>query len=99
MPIQSRKTLSCGFAEDDLIAEALGETSQDVHQKVYSHITTCSICVQLLEQYRQLHTRLRAVPVSETGLASARRALDTRLTLTNRPRAIPACQPQIVVLP
>ena len=92
MSIQNRKTkrntLSCGFAEDDLIAEALGETSQGVHQQVYSHITTCSICVQLLEQYRQLHSRLRAVPVSETALASARRALDSHLVLTKRPRLL-----------
>lgn len=92
MPTQKRNTkrstLSCGFAEDDLIADALGETSQDVHQQIHSHITTCPICARLLEQYRQLHTRLRAVPAAETGLASARRALDTRLALTNRPRLL-----------
>ena len=88
MPIKIRKTLSCGFAENDLIAEALGETSQDVHQQVYRHITICRICVQLLEQFRQLHTQLRAVRASETGLTSARRALDSQLVLTKRPRLL-----------
>ena len=41
MPTQKRNTLACGFAEDDIIAEALGETPQALRQKVHSHLTAC----------------------------------------------------------
>lgn len=91
MPTQKRNTLACGFAEDDIIAEALGENSQIIRQKVQSHLTTCPDCTQRLEQYKQVRFQLRSLPVPETGLASARRALDRQLahlTEAARPRLV-----------
>ena len=91
MPTQKRNTLACGFAEDDIIAEALGENSPLIRQKVRSHLTVCPDCAQRLEQYKQVHFQLRSLPTPETGLASARRALDrqlTRLTAAARPRLV-----------
>ena len=91
MPTQRRNTLACGFAEDDIIAEALGENSQTIRQKVQSHLTACPDCAQLLEQYRQVRFQLRYLPAPETGLVAARRALDrrlTRLTADARPRLV-----------
>lgn len=91
MPAQKRNTLACGFAEDDIIAEALGENSQRIRQKVRSHLTACPDCTQRLEQYKRVHVQLRSLPAPETGLASARRALDrqlTHLTAGARPRLV-----------
>lgn len=91
MPTQRRNTLACGFAEDDIIAEALGENSQIIRQKVQSHLTACPDCAQLLEQYRQVRFQLRSLPAPETGLVAARRALDrrlARLTADARPRLV-----------
>ncbi len=91
MPTQKRNTLSCGFAEDDLIAEALGENPQLIQQKVRSHLTACPDCAQRLEQYKQVRFQLGSSPTSETGLAAARRALNTQLaqlTRDTRPRLV-----------
>ncbi len=91
MPTQKRNTLSCGFAEDDIIAEALGENPQEIRQKVRSHLTACPDCAQRLEQYKQVSFQLGSLPASETGLASARHALDTQLahlTESARPRLV-----------
>ncbi len=91
MPTQKRNVLACGFAEDDIIAEALGENSPPIRQKVQRHLTTCPDCAQRLEQYKQVHLQLRSLPAPETGLAAARRALDrqlTHLTADARPRLV-----------
>lgn len=80
MPAQKRNMLACGFAEDDIIAEALGENSQIIRQKVQRHLTACPDCAQRLEQYKQVRFQLRSLPAPETGLASARRALNRQLT-------------------
>ena len=91
MPTKKRNTLACGFAEDDIIAEALGENSQIIRQKVQRHLTACPDCAQRLEQYRQIRFQLRSLPAPETGLSSAQRALDrqlTRLTADARPRLV-----------
>ena len=91
MPAQKRNVLACGFAEDDIIAEALGENSPPIRQKVQRHLTTCPDCTQLLEQYKQVRLQLRSLPAPETGLAAARRALDrqlTHLTADARPRLV-----------
>ncbi len=91
MPTQKRKTLSCGFAENDIIAEALGENPQEVQHKVRSHLTACPGCAQLLEQYKQGRFQLGSLPAPESGLAAARRALDAQLaqlTQGTRPRLV-----------
>ncbi len=91
MPTQKRNVLACGFAEDDIIAEALGENSPPIRQKVQRHLTACPDCAQLLEQYKQLRLQLNSLPAPETGLAAARRALDrqlTHLTADTRPRLV-----------
>ena len=91
MPTRKRNILSCGFAEDDLIAEALGENPQLRQHKVRSHLTACPDCAQRLEQYKQVRLQLGSLPASETGLAAARRALDTQLaelTRSARPRLV-----------
>ena len=87
MPTKQRNQLPCGFVEDDIIAAALGEASQALQQKVHSHLALCVDCVQRLEQYQQISHQLGSLPVSETGLASARHAFDTQLAqLTQAPR-------------
>jgi len=91
MPTKKRNTLACGFAEDDIIAEALGENSPLMRQKVQRHLTACPDCTQLLEQYKQVHFQLSSLPAPETDLATARRALDRQLTdliVTARPRLV-----------
>ena len=91
MPTQKHNTLACGFVEDELIAEALGENSQLIRQKVRSHLTACPDCAQRLEQYKQVRLQLSSWPAPEAGLASARRALDrqlARLTVEARPRLV-----------
>ena len=91
MPTKKRNTLACGFAEDDIIAEALGENSPLVRQKVQRHLTACPDCAQRLEQYKQVRFQLRSLPAPEIGLAAARRALDrrlTHLTADTRPRLV-----------
>ncbi len=91
MPTKKRNTLACGFAEDDIIAEALGENSQLIRQKVQRHLTVCPDCTQRLEQYKQVRFQLSSLPAPETGLAAARRALDRQLTdliVAARPRLV-----------
>lgn len=91
MPTRKRNTLACGFVEDDLIAEALGENSGVVQQTVRSHLAACPECAQRLEQYKQVRFQLGSLPASEAGLAAARRALNTQLaqlTQDTRPRLV-----------
>lgn len=91
MPTRKPDTLACGFAEDAIIAEALGENSQEVQHKVRSHLTVCPDCAQLLEQYKRIRFQLGSLPAPETGLVAARRALDrqlTHLTADERPRLV-----------
>ena len=91
MPTRKRNTRSCGFAEDALIAEALGENPQGIQQAVRSHLTVCPACAQRLEQYTQVRFQLGSLPASEAGLAAARRALNTQLaqlTRDTRPRLV-----------
>ncbi len=91
MPTQRRNTRSCGFAEDDLIAEALGENSPARQRAVRRHLPACPDCARRLEQYKQVCFQLGASPVSETGLAAARRALDKQLAgvpVATRPRLV-----------
>ncbi len=91
MSTQKRNLFACGFSEDAIIAEALGETPQRLQQTVQSHLTACPDCARHLEQYKQIRCQLSALPALETGLVSARRAFDirlTRLTADARPRLV-----------
>ena len=98
MPTQKRNPLSCGFAEDDIIAEALGENSQLIQHKVRSHLTACPDCAQRLEQYRQVRFQLGSLPASETGLAAARHALDTELAeLAELAQLTESARPRLVL--
>jgi len=81
--------LPCGFRENKLIAEALGEAAPDLQQKVHTHLAVCSLCTDLREQYRRLHTQLHSLAasgISDQGLRAARHTLDTRLVGQSRPR-------------
>lgn len=74
--------LACGFSEDLLIAETLGELAPEKSQQVARHLDACLACQGLLSRYRQLHVHLSvcAVPREETlGLLAARKQLDARL--------------------
>lgn len=81
--------LTCGFTEDLLIAEALGELSPEKSQQVVQHLAACPSCQVLFTRYRQLHFHLSALAVPEEeapGLIAARQRLDERLTKSARPR-------------
>jgi O-6-methylguanine DNA methyltransferase len=83
------RQLPCGFTEDLLIAEALGENSYNLSQQVAAHFVTCYACRQLLDRYQRLraHLSVMSSPQGEAqGLLVARRRLDARLTQKNRPR-------------
>jgi O-6-methylguanine DNA methyltransferase len=83
------RQLPCGFSEDLLIAEALGENSSTLSQQVAAHGVTCHACRQLLDRYQRLRAHLSVIcsPQGETqGLLVARQRLDARLTQKNRPR-------------
>lgn len=83
--------LPCGFTENDLIAEALGESPSELTQRVRAHLAACLSCVALLEQYRHLQTQLLSLPVSDSSdreLQEARHMLDARLAGQARPRLL-----------
>lgn len=86
--LQTRQ-LPCGFTEDLLIAEALGENSYHLSQQVTAHFVTCHACHQLFARYQQLRAHLNVMTNSQgeaQGLLIARQRLDARLTQKNRPR-------------
>ena len=79
----------CGFSEHRLIAEAFGEANTELSQQVRRHVVGCSLCAELLEQYRTLRARLQVwpAPVAEAeGLRHARQALEAQLHEQPRPR-------------
>jgi methylated-DNA-[protein]-cysteine S-methyltransferase len=81
--------LPCGFNENDLIAEALGETSTGLSQQVYLHAAACRTCATLLERYRALGVALHSLFLtgsSAQGCRTARHALDVQLGQLARPR-------------
>lgn len=81
--------LPCGFAEDLLIAETLGETVPELSRQVAAHLTDCSSCRTLVERYRGLQTHLHALAATDNtqrGLPQARQRLDERLAMHTRPR-------------
>ena len=87
----SSHRLPCGFQENDLIAEALGEAPTHVSLRARTHLLGCRSCVALLEQYRSLHTQLHTLSTREDtapGLQEARRVLNSRLTSHARPRLL-----------
>ena len=45
--------LPCGFTENDLIAEALGETAPELSRQVHAHLAACRSCVALLDVVTQ----------------------------------------------
>ena len=83
--------LTCGFSEHQLIAEALGEASPEMSQHVRSHVSGCSSCARMLEQYNTLRSQLGSLSLpallaGEThGLQQARRVLDAQLSEALRP--------------
>lgn len=82
-------TLPCGFPENNLIAEALGEAPSHLSLRIRTHLLSCVGCAALLEQYRALRTQLSTLASQSNlvpGLQEARRALDQRLPGTSRPR-------------
>lgn len=85
------RQLPCGFNENDLIAEALGEATASLSDHVRTHLTTCGACVTILAQYRQLFTQLGSLAAADPegrGLQRARNALDLHLARRNRPRLL-----------
>ncbi len=83
--------LPCGFNENDLIAEALGESASGLSQQVGAHVATCRACAALLDQYRHLRSHLHSLSVpagDDQGLLAARRALNARLTGKTQPRLL-----------
>jgi methylated-DNA-[protein]-cysteine S-methyltransferase len=83
--------LPCGFSENELIAEALGEAVSHTSLRVRTHLLGCNSCVALLEQYRFLRAQLTMLSHQEPalpGLPEARRRLDARLTNHARPRLV-----------
>lgn len=81
--------LACGFSEQTLIAEALGEANPALSQQLRAHLADCSSCADILEQYRTLRTQLHRLssPATEAdGLQHARQALEARLNEQQRPR-------------
>jgi len=82
-------TLPCGFRENDLIADALGEAPSHLSLRIRTHLLACDPCRELLQQYRLLRAQLQVLSTTEPndhGLYEARRALDLRLNLHQRPR-------------
>jgi O-6-methylguanine DNA methyltransferase len=83
-------TLPCGFPENNLIAEALGEAPSHLSLRTRTHLLSCAGCAALLEQYRALRTQLSTLAsqgnVVVSGLQEARRALDQLLPGASRPR-------------
>jgi len=85
----SGRRLPCGFTENDLIAEALGEAPSHASLRVRTHLLGCTSCTALLEQYRSLRqqlTNLSDQGDAMHGLPEARRILDARLMPHSRPR-------------
>jgi methylated-DNA-[protein]-cysteine S-methyltransferase len=83
--------LPCGFSENDLIAEALGEAPSHASLRVRTHLLGCTSCAALVEQYRFLRQQLTALSRrgdAVQGLQEARRTLDGRLTSHTRPRLV-----------
>lgn len=83
--------LPCGFSENDLIAEALGEAAAHVSLRTRTHVFGCCACTALIEQYRALGEQLTVLakqPDPVRGLQEARQALDARLTSHARPRLL-----------
>jgi methylated-DNA-[protein]-cysteine S-methyltransferase len=82
-------TLPCGFRENDLIAEALGEAPSHLSLRIRTHLLACDPCRELLQQYRLLRTQLQVLSTTapnDRGLREARQALDLRLSHHQRPR-------------
>ena len=82
-------TLSCGFQENDLIAEALGEAPSHLSLRIRTHLLSCTACAAMLEQYRTVRVQLHVLATHEdltSGVHAARRALDQRLLGSSRPR-------------
>jgi methylated-DNA-[protein]-cysteine S-methyltransferase len=80
----------CGFSENDLIAEALGDTSPQGSVVIQQHLIGCPTCAALLAQYRSLVSQLQACSVfsPSQGLQEARRLLNERLASPPRPRLV-----------
>jgi methylated-DNA-[protein]-cysteine S-methyltransferase len=81
--------LPCGFSENDLIAEALGEAPSHTTLRIRTHVLGCPSCSALVEQYRSLCQQLTVLSNqgdAMQGLQEARRALDARLMPHSRPR-------------
>lgn len=86
--LHSRR-LPCGGHENDLIAEALGESTAALSDRVRAHLATCGTCALVLDQYRRLFTQLGSLAARDPegqGLQRARQALDLRLARRSRPR-------------
>jgi methylated-DNA-[protein]-cysteine S-methyltransferase len=84
-------TLSCGFQENDLIAEALGEAPSHLSLRIRTHLLSCTACAAMLEQYRTVRVQLHVLVTHEdltSGVHAARRALDQRLLGSSRPRLV-----------
>jgi len=84
-------TLSCGFQENDLIAEALGEAPSHLSLRIRTHLFSCRACAAMLEQYRTVRMNLHVLATHEdltSGVHAARRVLDQRLPGSSRPRLV-----------
>ena len=88
MPSRKRNAPTCGFDEDILIAEAVGDAPSSVRRTARAHVRACPDCARRLEEYRQILGGIRSLPVPDTGLAAARRKLDAKLERSVRPRLV-----------
>lgn len=88
MPSRKCNAPTCGFDEDTLIAEAVGDAPSSVRRTARAHVRTCPDCARRLEEYRQILGGIRSLSVSDTGLTAARRKLDAKLRREARPRLI-----------
>lgn len=88
MPSRKRNAPPCGFDEDTLIAEAVGDAPPSVRRTARAHVRTCPDYARRLDEYRRLLGGLRSLPVSDARLAAARRKLDAKLERSGRPRLV-----------
>lgn len=78
----SKKPEPCIRIEDDLLAAAVGEASEEARRRVERHINVCSPCRQEFEGFRELDrnvSALRDEMISDEHLAGARDRLEMRL--------------------
>ncbi len=78
-----KKPAPCIEIEDDLLATAIGEASEEARRRVERHVDVCGPCRRDLHGYQDLDRSvavLKDVVLPDEQLAGARDRLDSRLT-------------------